>query len=107
MLIKYLFAPNLHICDIKNTQTFKNVQNVVLTCHFKQCCVLMCNLEPFVQLEVPILLYSCSFLLVSVATQSKRSARAVTDLIRGAAFSHKLRALINEQKHEAREHHTN
>lgn len=67
----------------------------------------MCNLEPFVQLEVPFVHCCGSFLLVSVATQSERSVRAVTDLIREAAFSHKPRALINEQKHEAREHHTN
>lgn len=76
-------------------------------CHFKLRYVLTWNSEPFVQLEVTILHYSGSFLLVSVATQSKRSAMAVTDLIRGTAFSHKPRALINEQKHEAMEHHTN
>lgn len=76
------------------------------TCQYKLH-VHMCNFVPFVQLEVPILHYRGSFLLVSVATQSKRSARAVTDLIREAAVSHKPIALINEQKHEAREHHTN
>lgn len=44
------------------------------------------QLEPFVQLQVPILPYSGSFLLVSVATQSKLSARAVTDLTGGSSI---------------------